>query len=151
MKPKMSKSQRGRLFQRSGLRWTLPRKAILDLLSRTPRHMNAKEIFATLQKHYPGIGLSTIYRTLDLLTQKKLLNRLYIGEGQSRYEYRSEAETEHRHHIICTRCGKIIDYSDFLEEELALIKRTEENLAKKYQFRVYDHNIESYGLCKNCQ
>jgi Fur family ferric uptake transcriptional regulator len=113
--------------------------------------MSAKEIFASIQKKYPGIGLSTVYRTLDLLSQTGLLNKLDIGEGQSRYEYRSNEKKGHHHHIICTRCGKIIDYSDSLDEELALVRKAEENLVQKYNFVVQDHNIEFYGLCKDCQ
>ena len=147
----MANPPRNPHLERGGLRWTLPRKAILDLLSETAGHMNAKEIFAVLQKHYPGIGLSTIYRTLDLLSQKKFLNKLHIGDGQMRYECRSTAQRGPRHHMICTRCGKIVDCSDFRKDELALIKKKQEGLEKKYHFRVSEHKIESYGLCKKCQ
>ena len=137
-------------FKGDGFRWTLTRKAILDLLSRTSKHMSAQEIYDTLLKSYPGIGLSTIYRTLDLLSRMGLVNRLNIGEGKSRYEYRSGEEKAH-HHFICTNCGKIIDYIDFLDEELDLVGKIEKNLARKYNFIVKDHNIDFYGLCKDCR
>ncbi len=100
---------------------------------------------------YPGIGLTTVYRTLDLLVRMGLINKLDIGDGQSRYESTSGKKKEHHHHLICTDCGKIIDYSDFMEEELDLVRKTEKNLAKKYNFTVKDHNIEFYGLCEKCQ
>lgn len=131
-------------------RWTLTRKAILDLLNRTSKHMSAKEIYDTLLKLYPGIGLSTVYRTLDLLSRMGLVKKLNIGEGKSRYEYKPGEEKLH-HHIICTKCGKIIDYSDFLDEELNLVGKIEKNLARKYNFIVKDHNIDFYGLCKDCR
>lgn len=132
-------------------RWTVPREAILDLFSRTSKHMSAKEIYATLYRMYPGIGLTTIYRTLDLLVRMGLINKFSIGDGQSRYEFKSGKKNEHHHHLICTNCGKIIDYSDFIKEELELVKKTENNLARKYNFIVRDHNIEFYGLCENCK
>ena len=132
-------------------RWTIPREAILNLLSRTSKHLSAKEIYATLHSVYPGIGLTTIYRTLDLLTRARLINKLDIGEGQSRYELKSEERKEHHHHLICTKCGRIIDYSDFMDEELELVKKTERILAQKYNFSVQDHNIEFYGLCEKCK
>lgn len=132
-------------------RWTVPREAILDLLSSTSKHLSAKEIYAALYRMYPGIGLTTIYRTMDLLVRMGLINKLNIGEGQSRYEFKSGEKKEHHHHLICTNCGKIIDYSDFIKEELELVKKTEKNLAKKYNFIVRDHNIEFYGLCENCK
>jgi Fur family ferric uptake transcriptional regulator len=138
-------------FQRYDPRWTLSRKAILDLLSKTSKHMSAKEIYAYLLEKYPGMGLSTIYRTLDLLSRIGLINKLDIGGGQSRYEYRSDEKKDHHHHFICKKCGKIVDYSDFIDEELDLVKRAEKNLARKYHFIVHDHNIEFYGLCEDCQ
>jgi Fur family ferric uptake transcriptional regulator len=79
------------------------------------------------------------------------LNKIDVGDGPSRYEYKSSSPKEHHHHLICTKCGKIIDYSDFLDEEEKLVKEAEKNIAKKFNFRVHDHNIEFYGICKDCQ
>lgn len=138
-------------FRGSVSRWTLPREVILDYLSRTPKHMSAKEIYASLQRMHPGIGLTTVYRTLDLLVRLGLINKFEFGDGQSRYEFKSGKKDQHHHHLICTQCGKIIDYSDFIDEELQLVGKTEEILAKKYNFSIQDHNIEFYGLCEKCK
>jgi Fur family ferric uptake transcriptional regulator len=113
--------------------------------------MSAKEIYASLYKMYPGIGLTTVYRTLDLLVRARFINKFTIGDGPSRYEFKSGKKKEHHHHLLCTKCRRIIDYSDFIDEELELVKKTEETLAKKYNFKVLDHNIEFYGLCEKCQ
>lgn len=138
-------------LRRHDSRWTLARKSILDILSRTSKHMSAKEIFTSLLENYPGISLSTVYRTLDLLARMGLINRLDIGDGQIRYEYRSNEKKDHHHHFICKKCGKIVDYNDFVDEELDLVRKAEKNLARKYHFIVHDHNIEFYGLCKDCR
>lgn len=132
-------------------RWTLTRQAILDLLRRTSEHMSAKEIYYYLLEIYPGIGLSTVYRALDLLSQTGLINKMDIGEGQSRYEYRTSKEKSHHHHLICRKCGKIIDYGDFADVEMKLVKEEAKSIKRKYKFIVQDHNIEFYGLCKDCQ
>ena len=132
-------------------RWTMPREAILKLLSRSPKHLSAKEIYASLHQSYPGMGLSTVYRTLDLLARMGIVTKLALGDGQSRYEFKSSEKEEHHHHLICTHCGKIINYSEFLDEELKLVKKTEDRLAKKYDFKILDHNIEFLGICKKCQ
>lgn len=95
--------------------------------------------------------MSTIYRTLSLLDRAGFLNKIDVGDGQSRYELKSVEKDKHHHHLICTNCGKIIDYSDFLDEELDLVRKAEKNLARKYDFIVQDHNIDFYGLCKDCQ
>ena len=133
-----------------GRRWTAPRETILGLLSGTSQHLSAKQIYVKLHKMNPAIGLTTVYRTLDLLVNMGLLNKLTLGASESRYEFKSEKEDTHHHHLICTKCGKIIDYSDFVNEELELIKKTEKILAKNHSFKIFDHNIEFYGLCQNC-
>lgn len=132
-------------------RWTIPREAVIDLLSRTSKHMSPKEIYIDLQKSYPGIGLTTVYRTLDLLVRMGIINKFTFGDGQSRYEFKHDKQKAHHHHLICNQCGRIFDYSDFMEEELALVRKTEEILARKYNFEVQDHNIEFYGLCEKCR
>jgi Fur family ferric uptake transcriptional regulator len=137
-------------FRAQCSRWTVPREVILDLLSRTSRHLSAKEIYAAVYSLYPGIGLTTIYRTLELLGRLGLVHKISTGEGQSRYELKKEGGQDH-HHLICTRCGKIIDSRDFLEEELELVKKTGEALARKHSFLIQDHNIEFLGLCENCR
>jgi Fur family ferric uptake transcriptional regulator len=139
-------------FQAHVTRWTVPREAILNLLmNRSSKHMSAKEIYASLYRMYPGIGLTTIYRTLDLLVRAGLINRFTSGDGQNMYEFKSEEKKEHHHHLTCIQCGKIIDYSDFVEEELEFIKKIEESLARKHNFNVLGHNIEFYGLCDKCK
>jgi len=113
--------------------------------------MSAKEIYAALYKMYPGLGLTTVYRTLDLLVQTGLINKFTFGGGQNRYEFKSGKKKEHHHHLICTKCGRIIDYNDFIDEELELVKKTEQALARKHNFTVLDHNIEFYGRCEKCK
>jgi Fur family ferric uptake transcriptional regulator len=146
-RPPMDRQRHRRHF----CRWTGPREAILQLLSRTTKHMSAKEIYATLHKLYPGIGLTTVYRTLDLLARMGLIHKFSIGDGHNRYEFISDDKSKHHHHLICTQCGKITNYSEFIDEELALVKKTEARLAKKYNFSIEGHNIEFLGICEDCK
>jgi len=140
-----------RQFRGRGSRWTAPREAILNLLSKTSEHLSAKEIYQNLFRIYPGIGLTTVYRTLDLLERMGYLNKIPLSSGENKYELITDSEESHHHHLICTQCGKIIDYSDFVEEELELIKRTEQKLQKMHGFKITDHNFEFFGICKQCQ
>ena len=77
-------------FRENVSRWTVPREVILNLLSRTSKHMSAKDIYASLYSLYPGIGLTTIYRTLELLYRLGFVQKVTAGDGQSRYELKSE-------------------------------------------------------------
>ncbi|MFC2158436.1 Fur family transcriptional regulator [Acidobacteriota bacterium] len=132
-------------------RWTGPRGLVLEFLSRNPGHPSAKEIYSEVQKLDSRIGLTTIYRTLDLLNRMGLINKLVLDDGQARYEYKPEDQHDHHHHLICTGCGQIIDYSEFEEEELELVRKTEKWLMKKYKYKVYDHNVDFLGICEKCQ
>lgn len=138
-------------FTNQGFRLTLPRQAILDVLKKSQGHLDAEEVFLSVHKDYPGVGFATVYRNLDLLTQMGLISRFYFGRRKSRYELVSEAEKEHHHHIVCTRCGKIIDYSDFMEKEVEFFKELERMLSKKHNFKINSHQIHFYGMCESCQ
>ncbi len=76
---------RGRL-NNAGFRLTLPRQIILNVLTTTPKDLNAEEISLLVHERYPGIGLATVYRTLDLLTDINLISKFDFGDGRSRYE-----------------------------------------------------------------
>jgi len=99
-------------------RWTLSRQIVFDFLKRSSSHLSAREIYHALHRFSPGIGLATIYRTLQLLFQLGLIRKISCGDGQSRYELKAQNLTGHHHHLICLGCGRIIDYQDFAEEEL---------------------------------
>ncbi|MEW6571415.1 MAG: Fur family transcriptional regulator [Nitrospirota bacterium] len=134
-----------------GYRLTAPRQAILDVLSKTSKHPSAEEVYLEVHKVYPAIGLTTVYRTLELLVQAGMVYKFDFGDGRARYEL-SEGPKNigHHHHLVCTGCGRIIDYTDFIDEEIELLKRTEKGLSKKYNFRIKNHLIQFYGLCEKC-
>jgi len=138
-------------FSDKGCRWTGPREIILGFLSRSLGHLSAKDIYAALYPSNPGLGLTTVYRTLELLHGLGVVRKVAAGDGQGRYEIRNDGPKGHHHHLICTRCSKIINYRDFVQEELELVKKTEDALTKKYNFAIQDHNIEFLGLCEKCR
>ncbi len=130
------------------MRLTQKRLLILEVLKGLGGHPTALEIFMKVKEKCPKIGLSTVYRTLELLTKNGILRKFVMGDGQARYEY---AKGEHHHHLICQVCGKIIDYSDFIKEETELVKKIEENLKEKYGFEIQTHTFQFYGICPDCQ
>ncbi len=139
-------------FRRRGLRFTEPRRLILDILNGTNEHLSAEEIYLAVHKKYPGIGLTTVYRTLDLLVEMGLVHQFQFGDGRSRYELiHNPGKPGHHHHLVCSRCKRIIDYDDFVEEEVELIRKVEEALAKKHDFSIEGHLIQFYGICRECR
>jgi Fur family ferric uptake transcriptional regulator len=130
---------------------TAPRQAIYQALSGSQGHLSADEIFIRVRGTMPGIGLATVYRNLDLLKAGGHIRSVDAGDGKSRYELSQGAGGPgHHHHLICRQCGQVIDYMDFEKDELALVKKLENQLSSKYKYQIADHDITFYGTCSNC-
>lgn len=148
--PQNKKSvQMEKILKAKGFRMTLPRKVILNLLSKSESHLLAKDIYLKINKKYPDIGLTTVYRTLDLMVKMGLINKFEFGEGQSRYELTWDFK-EHHHHLVCLKCGKILDYNDFIEDEVKFFAKIQKFLSKKYKFDINNHEVYFYGKCSSC-
>jgi len=145
------RQERAHFFRHHGFRCTLPREVILDILYKTKSHLSAEDIYFKVHSIYPQIGLTTVYRTLDLLNKMGLISRFDFGDGKARYELIKEGETSHHHHLICRKCNKVIDYTDFIKEETRFIKKIEEVLSKKHNFAIESHEIHFQGLCNKCK
>jgi len=114
-------------------------------------HLSAEDIFLKAHGINPSIGLTSIYRTLDLLVQLGLINKFDFGDGRARYEMADGSRVgKHHHHLVCTGCGTIIDYDDFIDEELKLLNKTEEGLSSKFGFKITGHIVQFYGTCRRC-
>lgn len=139
-------------FRGFGYRMTVARQAILDILSRTSKHLSAEEIYHEIYKIYPSTGLATVYRTVELLVQIGLVNKFDFGDGRARYELEIGVENkEHHHHLVCMVCRRVIDYTDFIDDEVELLTKTEKGLSKKYNFKIKKHIIQFYGICDKCR
>ena len=108
-------------FSRCGYRFTEPRKAVMDVLQRTNKHLSAEEVYWEVRKIYPHAGLTTVYRTLELLVQMGALNRHDFGDGRARYELIEGPGGKHHHHLVCAECKKVINYSSVLISEQVLL------------------------------
>ena len=141
-----------RRFFGCAYRMTVPRQIIVDVLHNTAKHLSAEEVYFAVHKIHPAIGLTTVYRNLELLVQGGVVSKFDFGDGRARYEFvRGQNKAEHHHHLVCKGCGRVINYTDFIEEEVELLKKTEKGLAKKYNFDITDHLIQFYGFCEKCK
>jgi Fur family transcriptional regulator, ferric uptake regulator len=139
-------------LSRAGVRLTTSREIVANILHDTQRHLSAEDIFIRAVQINPSIGLTTVYRALELFTDTGIVQRFDFGDGKARYELASDPQnSEHHHHLICIKCKKIINYDDFVEEELELMKKTENALSKKHHFKIMHHIIHFYGICDHCR
>jgi Fur family ferric uptake transcriptional regulator len=105
--------------------------------------LSAEELYLLIRKSDKGIGYATVYRTLKLLGEAGLAHERRFEDGITRFEY--NAADGHHDHLICTRCGRIIEFENEQIEEL------QRAVAKKNKFLVSSHKLELHGLCDGCQ
>lgn len=129
-------------FQSKGVRWTPQRQLILAALESNRGHVSAEEIYQEVIRTFPRVNISTVYRTLELLSEMGLLvkvpNQL---EDRDRFELVTE---KLHHHLVCKNCG------GELELDGAAIEELKESALKKYGFALELNHFVGYGLCKEC-
>ncbi|HUI67576.1 MAG TPA: transcriptional repressor [Nitrospirota bacterium] len=130
-------------LSRQGLKSTQQRDKILQIFVDAGRHVSAEELYEHVKKVHPGIGYATVYRTLKLLTNAGLAEERRFEDGFTRYEYK--VSDGHHDHLICTKCGTIIEF------ENQRIEALQQDVARKNRFKVQSHKLELYGLCAVCQ
>ena len=131
-----------RALRARGYRLTAARRAILAALAAAGEHPTADALAAAVHQAAPGVGRMTVYRTLDLLCDLGLLRPVYQGTGAAHYVLLLDG---HHHHLVCSRCRRVIEFDDCALGELA------ETVARRYGFVVEGHLLEFYGRCAECR
>ncbi|MBN1169291.1 transcriptional repressor [Candidatus Woesebacteria bacterium] len=124
-----------------GYRLTKARKEIVKIFSESKKPLTASEVKKKLIQSGQSVNKTTIYRELKFLDEKKYLKKVYIDPSEVSYE---SSDLKHHHHLVCEECGKIFVITDCLVNDL------EKNIRKKKGFIVRRHNLEFYGICKDC-
>lgn len=130
-------------LRKLGLKVTLPRVKILEILAASAVHLSAEDIYRQLLEHGEDIGLATVYRVLTQFEAASLVRRHHFEGGTAVFELN---RGEHHDHIVCMDCGKVEEFLDCGIEARQL------DVAKKLGFQVEEHNLILYGRCrrKNC-
>ncbi len=136
------------LLKEKGLKVTSQRLIMLEILGRNPgKHLTAEDIYNLVKTEHPEIGLATVYRTIQVLMELHLIDRVNFDDGVERYELAHEADADgahHHHHLICVKCGKVLEFEEDMLEGLEL------KIAEKTGFKVTDHEVKLYGYCNEC-
>ena len=130
-------------LKKAGLKVTLPRMKILELLeSGSLRHQSAEDIYKALLSQNEEIGLATVYRVLTQFEGAGLVTRHHFEGGQAVFELN---HGEHHDHLVCTSCGKVVEFMD------DVIEQHQNQIAKANNFIISEHSLIIYGRCGNCQ
>jgi Fur family ferric uptake transcriptional regulator len=122
------------------LKHTRQREAVLEIFLDASGHITGEEIYNRVRQKHENIGYTTVYRTMKLLCEAGLAVERHFDDGITRYEI----EQEHHDHLVCLRCGKIIEF------ECSMIESAQQDIANHYGFRVLRHRHELYGHCADC-
>ena len=128
-------------LEEHNLKSTKQREAILEVFLQATGHVTGDDIFQWVREAHPSIGYTTVYRTMKLLCDAGLASERHFDDGITRYEIAHE----HHDHLVCIRCGKIIEF------ECQMIESTQDEIAARYGFRVLRHRHELYGHCETCR
>lgn len=128
-------------LKESGVRITPQRHAVLEYLLNAMTHPTADEIYKALENKFPNMSVATVYNNLRVLKEVGLVRELPYGDSSSRFD----CDMSKHYHIICSQCGKIVDFHYPSLDEV-------ESLAEQVTgFNVSHHRLEVYGTCTDCQ
>ena len=136
------------LLREKGLKVTSQRLMVLNILSaHGDEHLTVEEIYDLAKEESPEIGLATIYRTVQVLLELHVIEKVTFDDGFARYELNGEETgSGHRHHhAICTQCGKVYSL------ETDLLDTLEKQVFESLGFEVTDPEVKLYGLCSACR
>ncbi len=128
-------------LEKKDLKLTSQRRTILNQAMRDG-HFSAEDLLKYAKKADPTVSKATVYRTLTLLKESSVLEEQDFGDGKKLYE-RAQGR-KHHDHLICIRCGNIIEF------ENEAIETLQDSEAKKQNFKIVYHSLKLFGFCQNC-
>jgi Fur family transcriptional regulator, ferric uptake regulator len=131
------------ILRENGYKLTPQRHALLKVIASHHDHLSPDAIYEITRQEYPSIGRVTIYRTLELLTKLNLVCRFHAPDGC--HSYMMRRPTEHHHHLVCSGCGRAVDFTD------CDLRNLEKKLAEQSGFIIDGHLLELYGRCQDCR
>src|SRR4030042_6693591 len=131
------------ILREHGYKITPQRRAVLNVISLSHDHLTPAAIYEKIHHEHPKVGLVTVYRTLDILADLGLICEVHAG-GNCR-SYLMRRPSEHHHHLICSDCGAVVDFTD------CDLSKLEQRLSRETSFDIEGHLLEFTGRCRNCQ
>jgi len=129
-------------LEAAGYRLTGPRRVVAELIAAREGHFSAADLIDDARIRRLGIGRATIFRSLDLMTELGVLERLDLPSGEHAYV---PCEPTHHHHIVCAECGRVTEIDDH-----GLAAAVEE-IERATGWQVESHRLELYGRCPRCR
>ncbi len=132
------------LLKSNNLKYTKQRELILKIIYENDGHFTPEDIYNLIKTYYPEVklGIATVYRTLTLLEDAHIVSSISFGTQGKKYEF---GLTEHHDHLVCLKCGNIAEFFD------EIIEKQQEEIARKFNFKMTNHIMKITGICQACQ
>jgi len=132
------------VIKQKGLKYTKQREIILETILNSDRHLSAEDLYKLIQEKYPEekIGIATVYRAVSFLEDSGLISSISLDKDTKKFETNFK---EHHDHLICVKCNKIVEFVN------NKIEKEQEKITKNEEFKLLDHAMYLYGVCKDCQ
>lgn len=142
-KMRLNEKKVAAILRQQGYKLTTQRRAVLKAIARSRSHLSPAEIYKKAKQEDPKIGLVTVYRTLEILSRLGVICEMRT-RGNAR-SYLIRGTVEHHHHLICTDCGTVVDFTG------CDLSRLEKRLSRETGFKMKGHLLELSGHCPSCQ
>lgn len=127
----------------NGMKCTPERLSIFQEIYSSSEHFDADEIYFRMRKEKKRVSRATVYRTLDLLVENGFVSKVNVGLSQVHFE--NTLAQEHHEHLVCTQCGKIIEFNN------NVIENEQDKICEEHGFFPTKHNLIIFGLCESCR
>lgn len=139
----VEKAKFSEFLRRAGMKMTRARREVLEEVFRSHDHFDADELYLRLKERQAGVSRATVYRTLILLVSGNLVRKMDLGEGRSIYEH--ILGHPHHDHLICVKCGRILEFHNPHMEEI------QKEVCREFDFEMLSHTQQLYGICHVCR
>lgn len=129
-------------FEEAGYRLTAPRRALAGLIAARASHFTAEELLGESRRRRLGVTRATIFRSLDVLADLGVVERLDLPTGDHAFV---ACEPAHHHHVVCSSCGRSTEVADHGIEQIAA------GIGRETGYRIDSHRLELFGLCPACR
>jgi Fur family ferric uptake transcriptional regulator len=132
------------ILRNNSLKYTKQREVVLKVLYNHEEHFTPEDLYLLVKEKHPdlNVGIATVYRTLNLLEESEIVTSISFGAQGKKFEL---ATKPHHDHMICRRCGTIVEFED------EVIEKRQVAIAEKFGFKLTNHMMQLYGTCQACR
>lgn len=140
---KSAKTVLRQYLKNNGLLHSKQREQVLNVFLKTEKHLTVDDLYELVRKKNPRIGLATVYRAMRVICDAGLAREADFGDGVRRFEHKYQHE--HHHHLVCLKCGRVIEV---MSPE---IEKLQQKLTKKHNFTPVRDTMKIFGICRKCK